>query len=280
MATLKKELREILEKYGIDPQDKSQLWDCHGTLVLYHKAYEIIAAKEKIVFDAPTVIEGNASEKIVSILVIGRMGERFEWSFGEASPANLRSAYPYAMAEKRAKDRVIAKLVGLAQYVYSEDEADEFKNAKPVEEKFTPAQKSIQNTIITRVAQAKDTIELQSVQDEFMSEYNNLPDEMKGVIDDQFNNRKEQISKGIAPTVISHKFVNVSDAKQWFENSMKAVRSLVNEKQVNEWEDRNRPQINGLGALKAEVHKVEGKLPKERLMELILQKRASFAPIG
>lgn len=134
MATIKPELKQILDKYGINQNDKSQLWDCHGTLVLYHKAYEIIAAKENIVFDAPVVIEGNAKDKIVSLLVTGRMGDRSEWSFGEASSANLKSTYPYAMAEKRAKDRVIAKLVGLAQYVYSEDEADDFKNAKPAPE--------------------------------------------------------------------------------------------------------------------------------------------------
>ena len=37
------------------------------------------------------------------------------------------------MAEKRAKDRVILKLVGLHGDVYSEEEADDFKAAKPKE---------------------------------------------------------------------------------------------------------------------------------------------------
>ena len=53
MATLKKELKAILDKYGIDHGDKSKLWDCRGTLVLYHKAYEIIAARENIAFCMP-----------------------------------------------------------------------------------------------------------------------------------------------------------------------------------------------------------------------------------
>jgi hypothetical protein len=35
------------------------------------------------------------------------------------------------MAEKRAKDRVILKLVELHGLVYSEEEADEFKDARP-----------------------------------------------------------------------------------------------------------------------------------------------------
>jgi hypothetical protein len=35
------------------------------------------------------------------------------------------------MAEKRAKDRVLLKLLGFAGEVYSEEEADDFKAAKP-----------------------------------------------------------------------------------------------------------------------------------------------------
>jgi hypothetical protein len=132
MATLKPELKAILDRYGINPRDTSQIWDCRGTLVLYHKAYETIAAKESIRFDAPQIIRGEKDEAVV--MVTGRMGERVEWSFGEAvigqnyQVSGKQAAYPYAMAEKRAKDRVIAKLVGLAAYVYSEDEADEFKH--------------------------------------------------------------------------------------------------------------------------------------------------------
>ncbi len=127
MATLKRELKEILERYDINPTDKSKLWDCHGTLVLYHRAYEVIAAQEGIKFDAPVLIEANSEAKIVAMLVTGHMKDRTEWSIGEAAPGNSKNAYPYAIAEKRGKDRVVAKLVGLAEYVYSEEEADDFK---------------------------------------------------------------------------------------------------------------------------------------------------------
>jgi hypothetical protein len=130
MATLKKELRDILDRYGIDPRDKSQIWDCHGTLVLYHKAYEVIAAKEGITFDPPIVLEANGAAKSVALCVVAQMGDRIEWSTGEAAPGNNKNAYPYAMAEKRAKDRVVGKLVGLAAYVLSEDEADDFKTGE------------------------------------------------------------------------------------------------------------------------------------------------------
>jgi cytochrome c2 len=64
--------------------------------------------------------------------VTGAIGDKSEWSIGEAcinvnyKVSGKQAAYVYAMAEKRAKDRVILKLAGL-HGVYSEDEADDFK---------------------------------------------------------------------------------------------------------------------------------------------------------
>ena len=118
-------LIEILTKYGEDANEA--LWDCHGTWVAYHKAIERIAAKASIAFDMPQIIEASSADKTVAIAVSGRMGDRMEWSFGEATPSNNKNAYPYAMAEKRAKDRVVLKLVGLHGLVYSEEESDDFK---------------------------------------------------------------------------------------------------------------------------------------------------------
>lgn len=122
-------LIEILTKY--DEKAEDALWDCHGTWVAYHKAIERIAAKAGIVFDMPQIIEANSNAKIVAIAVTGKLGDKSEWSFGEAAPSNNKNAYPYAMAEKRAKDRVVLKLVGLHGLVYSEEESDDFK---PVEQ--------------------------------------------------------------------------------------------------------------------------------------------------
>lgn len=118
------QLLDILTKFGERPEDA--LWDCHGTWVAYHKAIERIAAKAGITFDMPQIIEANTAAKTATIAVRGTMGERAEWSFGEASPSNNKNAYPFAMAEKRAKDRVVIKLVGLSG-IYSEEEADDFK---------------------------------------------------------------------------------------------------------------------------------------------------------
>lgn len=124
-----REIYRILREYDIEP--KEALWDCHGTTVIYHRHIEIIGAKAGISFDAPLIVEGSLKDKIAVMIVTGHMGERTEWSTGEASPANNKNPYPYAMAEKRAKDRVILKLVGLHGHVYSEEEADDFKATRP-----------------------------------------------------------------------------------------------------------------------------------------------------
>lgn len=118
-------LLAILEEYGETPREA--MWDCHGTWVIYHRAIERIAAKAGITFDMPEIVEAKSADKIVAIVARGFMGDRSEWSFGEAAPGNNKNGYPYAMAEKRAKDRVVLKLVGLHGMAYSEEEADDFK---------------------------------------------------------------------------------------------------------------------------------------------------------
>ena len=122
---------ETLKDIGMTSQEAG--WNCHGTYVLLHKALEKVAVHKKIFFKEPTVLECNSEKKVVSLLVTGTMGDKSEWSIGEASPSNNKNSYPYAMAEKRAKDRVILKLVGLHGDVYAEDEADAFKEARPQE---------------------------------------------------------------------------------------------------------------------------------------------------
>lgn len=122
------EVASALKECGLG---KDAVWDCHGTWVIYHRALERVAASKNITFDQPVILDVDSAAKSVAICVTGRMGERSEWSIGEASPANNKNAYPFAMAEKRAKDRVILKLVGLHGLVYSEEEADTFKDATP-----------------------------------------------------------------------------------------------------------------------------------------------------
>ena len=118
-------LQEILQQYH--PNPKAAVWDCHGVWVIYHKAVELIAAKAGVKFSEPKPIESNAEKKICVLCVTDTLGDHSEWSIGEAAPYNNKNSYPYAMAEKRAKDRVVLKLVGLHGEIYSEDESEDFK---------------------------------------------------------------------------------------------------------------------------------------------------------
>jgi hypothetical protein len=140
-----KQIKEILERYEEDP--RTATWKVQSATVIYHKALERIAAKAGIYYERPEIIRSERDEAVV--LVTGHIpltedarttigGTRSEWSIGEAlvnvnyRVSGKQAAYVYAMAEKRAKDRVILKLIGLHGLLYSEEEADDFKQEAPV----------------------------------------------------------------------------------------------------------------------------------------------------
>jgi hypothetical protein len=136
MATPSKQLQEFMAKHKVDHDEIWEIKSGRGAWAIKHSALERIAAEAGIVFEIPHFAEKDGMQKNVAMLVVGKMGERTEWSIGEASPLNYKTtanmpAYPYAMAEKRAKDRVILKLLNTHGAIYSEDEADDFKRQNP-----------------------------------------------------------------------------------------------------------------------------------------------------
>jgi len=163
----KEALAKLLKKYNFD---SSAIWDCHGTPVLLHKACEQIAIVEGIQFERPAIIENSTKDGVVAVMVEGVFGDKHEWSFGEVSPKNNKNAYPYSMAEKRAKDRVVLKLIGMSGYLYSEDEMDDFKESNPArkgaDQAPAPARKSAaqakrdgDNDTVRDILQSADTAE-------------------------------------------------------------------------------------------------------------------------
>lgn len=121
---------EIIERLkAVGETSATALWDCHGNWIIKHKALEKIAANAGITYSDCTVYPPQPGQEYFAVSLIGHLGDRSEWSIGEASPKNSKNNYYFAMAEKRAKDRVILKLLGLHAYIYSEEEADEFKEA-------------------------------------------------------------------------------------------------------------------------------------------------------
>ena len=122
-------VREIFRKANV-PIDRDDVWSVQSSKVVKHKALERLAASLGIIYAPPQILRAERDEAV--ILVTGAIGDKSEWSIGEAcinvnyKVSGKQAAYVYAMAEKRAKDRVILKLAGL-HGVYSEDEADDFK---------------------------------------------------------------------------------------------------------------------------------------------------------
>ena len=143
---LKKLLSEVGEKVDMSDDKNSAVWSLpqnKNVLIIKHKALEKISAHLGMWFDPATILESDTDKKIVSLVVKGYIddgkGKNTAWSIGEVSPDNYKtyakqSTYPYAMAEKRAVDRVILKLLGVHGDMYSEEEAEDFKtnNAKVV----------------------------------------------------------------------------------------------------------------------------------------------------
>jgi hypothetical protein len=146
---------EVFDKLNVDI-DRDAIWEVQGTPVVKHKDVERLGAAMGIKWDKPQILRAEAYEAV--IIVFGSVGDKMEWSIGEAKIMEMldtgkknqwgksirepkagcfgnyivtgsQAAYPYAMAEKRAKDRVILKLADLHGDAYSSEEADDFKQA-------------------------------------------------------------------------------------------------------------------------------------------------------
>jgi hypothetical protein len=131
-----KEIRELFQRHGLEVS-RSDIWEVQGNPVIRHKAVERLGAVIGIEWHWPQILRAEKDEAVM--IVTGKVGERLEWSVGEAAigqnykVSGRQAAYVFCMAEKRGRDRVILKLAGL-HGVYSEEEADDFKQEAKAEE--------------------------------------------------------------------------------------------------------------------------------------------------
>ena len=136
------EVNRILKEYNVDPN--KALWNCHGTGIMLHKYCEEIGAKAGV--EVVEYITEKIEEDSVVIKCHAKMNNKNVFSYGEANPKNSKNAYPVAMAEKRAFDRCVLKLVGLHGHIYAVEEMpdtdqieqnlkNENKNFKPTVDK-------------------------------------------------------------------------------------------------------------------------------------------------
>ena len=137
-------VKDILQELKFNPTEC--LWEKHGATCMKHRYIEIAGQKKGVVIDALDEVEKNSADGVVAIKCTASLGKSKVITYGEATPKNNKNGYPYAMAEKRAIDRAILKLIGIHGFVYSDDEVDDkFEN---VQVKQTQSKPSIDKTYI------------------------------------------------------------------------------------------------------------------------------------
>ena len=124
-------LREIYAEYGLDEEDyyamerRSKDGRTNKINIITRSGVEKIEMKANlaVLLDlAWTSADGKSV--VIQATTTAKNGVTIT-SFGEASPSNIKVPYPFAMAEKRARGRVVLKAVGLySEHVYTEDEFD------------------------------------------------------------------------------------------------------------------------------------------------------------
>lgn len=120
-------VNDILKELKFNPSEC--LWEKHGATCMKHRYIEIAGQSKGVVIESLDEVEKNSAEGVVAIKCTASLNTNRVITYGEASPKNNKNGYPYAMAEKRAIDRAILKLIGIHGFVYSDDEVEEnFEN--------------------------------------------------------------------------------------------------------------------------------------------------------
>ena len=142
-------VKDILNELKFNPSEC--LWEKHGATCMKHRYIEIAGQNKGVSIDSLDEVEKNSAEGVVAIKCTASLGKAKVITYGEATPKNNKNGYPYAMAEKRAVDRAILKLIGIHGFVYSDDEVDDkFENVqvKKIEVKQEPKKDNIDKIYI------------------------------------------------------------------------------------------------------------------------------------
>jgi hypothetical protein len=211
MAEINEKLSKLLKEVGevVDVRDKnSAVWSLpqnKNALIVKHKALEKISAHLGMWFDPPKIIESDTEKKIVSLVVQGYIddgkGKNTAWSIGEVSPQNTSNKYVYAMAEKRAIDRVILKLLGVHGDFYSQAEIDEGEVAnKSTSDKPDPKMVSMIKEMFMTF------LKVQKTREELVAYWKGNPEPLRQLkamseiahqeVEDAFRERAKEIKQG------------------------------------------------------------------------------------
>ena len=139
VSSQQEKINELKKEYDLDDSDFWALPQNKRLRILHHDACEKIASKAGVRYEKPEWLSrGEAG--VWAVQASGYIPnesddpENILWTTGEASKDNCTAKYLVNMAEKRAKDRLVLKLIKAYEYgIKSEEEADNFKEPEPVE---------------------------------------------------------------------------------------------------------------------------------------------------
>ena len=123
--------KELIDKFKNKYKlSGSDFWELNRggreLMIIKHNAVERIAMQENISWTL--TIENFAPDVVVKCCATWK--DNHIESFGECTAQNNKNSFPYAMAEKRAVDRCVLKLLNAHAYIYSDSESDDFKQPK------------------------------------------------------------------------------------------------------------------------------------------------------
>ena len=197
---------------------------------------------------------------------------------------------PNAFAMNTAMQRCFVKAIalhGLGLYIYAGEDLPE--GQEKTEDKFSPENKSIQSMLFTRLGQCKDQGDILSFIDEYQKQIDALPKEMSEIINEQIEIRSDCIKRGVPLRETEvHGFAGVNDAIAWAGKMFPLIETFKSLKTLDQWEEHNRPFINGLECLNAKKYKKDdngnqsdtGKSPRERFLQALMDKRVQLESVN
>tara|TARA_R110002020_G_scaffold130_7_gene654 strand:- start:949 stop:1461 length:513 start_codon:yes stop_codon:yes gene_type:complete len=159
-----KETKVFMETYDLD---ESLFWDCHGSPILSHRGWLKVAKKLGIVDYKLTEIEFNSQLGICVIKCSATLDGITHTDYGESSPKNNTNAYIWAMAIKRAKDRVIREFTNVSGVVYSDADLVKGKDGKmQMADKVDAFERTTDEQVAEAIAEVKNIKNKKVIKDE------------------------------------------------------------------------------------------------------------------
>ena len=201
--SLPENLEKLRKEFKLNRDD---FWEVRrGTWAITHKACEKIEDAINVEWQQPQLIETD-SASAVSMIVTGTAKNVTKWATGEASPKNNKNAYPWAMAEKRAKDRVIIKLAGVSGDLYSDSEADDFKKPEPKQtprgevsaldqgEKTNRDAKADYNRLLAPLQQCRTFDDLRDWKEMFSDDLEAMPEDHRESLRGEYKRKRSEFA--------------------------------------------------------------------------------------